>query len=153
MQCPACGYPEMEEQHRDETLSYGGKAITIPNLRGQFCPKCDEGVWDTYSNRQLDEAQTALMDAVRQKASVDIRRIRKKVLKLTQAKLAENLGLGPLALSRYERGKTPPPLLLVKLLRLLEKYPNLFEELKEMDHRDVPTETATAVYRNRAAGS
>jgi HTH-type transcriptional regulator / antitoxin MqsA len=152
MQCPACGHPEMEEQNRDETLSYGGNSITIPNLRGQFCPNCDEGVWDTLSNGQLDEAQTRLIDAVRHKASVDIRRIRKKMLKLTQAKLAEHFGLGPLALSRYERGKTPPPLVLVKILRLLEEQPNLFEELKEMDRRDVPAEITILPHRNLVEG-
>ncbi len=151
MQCPACSHPEMEEENRDETLSYGGQSVTIQNLRGEFCQACGEGVWDSESNRRLDEAQTALINAVRAEMSTKIRRIRKS-LKLTQAKLAENFGLGPLALSRYERGKTPPPVLLVKILQLLEKYPNLFEELRQMDRRDVPTRADVVVRRNRAAG-
>jgi len=143
----------MEERTENETLSYGGQSVTIQNLRGEFCPSCGEGVWDTESNRRLDEAQTALIRSVRSEMSANIKRIR-KLLKLTQAKLAENFGLGPLALSRYERGKTPPPILLVKVLQLLEKHPNLFEELRQMDHRAMPTRAPTradvAVYRNRA---
>lgn len=141
MQCPACGYPEMEEQNRAETLSYGGKSVTIRNLKGEFCPRCGDGIWDTESNRLLDKAQTELMYAVRNEASADIRRIR-KMLKLTQAQLAENLGLGKLALSRYEKGKTQPSIAIVKLLRLIEKHPNLLKELGEMN---VPREgVATA---------
>ncbi|MEW6114998.1 MAG: type II TA system antitoxin MqsA family protein [Thermodesulfobacteriota bacterium] len=140
MQCPACGYPEMEEQNRDETLSYGGKSVVVQNLRGEFCPNCDEGIWDSESNRRLDEAQTELMDAVRKQTSADIRRIRKEVLKLTQEKLAERLGLGKLAFSRYERGKTQPLAAVVKLMKLIEKHPHLWDELGEMD---VSHKTAT----------
>ena len=65
MQCPACSHPEMEEKNQDETLSYSGQSVTVQNLRGEFCPVCGEGVWDSESNRRLDEAQTALMNAVR----------------------------------------------------------------------------------------
>ena len=93
MQCPACSHPEMEEKNQDETLSYKGQTVTVQNLRGEFCPACGEGVWDSESNRRLDEAQTAFLNAVRSEASADIRRIRKS-LKLTQAKLAENFGFG-----------------------------------------------------------
>ena len=151
MQCPRCGHPEMKERNQDETLSYGGQSVTIRNLRGEFCQDCSEGVWDSESNQRLDEAQMALINDVRAAISADIRRIRKS-LKLTQAKLAENLGLGPLALSRYERGKTTPPVLLVKVLRLLEKDPNLLDELRQMEFGRVPTRANIAVRRNRAAG-
>lgn len=135
MQCPACGYPEMESKNQDETLCYGGQSVTVTNLRGEFCPACGEGVWDSESNRRLDEEQTALITAARAKVSANIRRIRKS-LKLTQSELAKNFGLGPLAFSRYERGKTQPPLLLVKVLSLLEKHPGLLDELREMDVPD-----------------
>ncbi len=152
MQCPACGHPQMEEQIRDETLSYGGRSVTVENLKGQFCPDCDEGIWDTESNRRLDEAQTELIDAARLQASADIRRIR-KALKLTQAKLAENLGLGKLAFSRYEQGKTQPSVALVKLLKLIEKHPDLLKELREMDvpYKHVSTSGKGATAQKRAS--
>ena len=157
MQCPACSYPKMEEKKRDETLSYGGQSVTVHNLKGEFCPACGEGIWDPESNRRLDEAQTKLINSVRTEASADIRRIRKS-LKITQAELAKSFGLGPLAFSRYERGKSQPPILLVKVLRLLKKYPDLLEELRKIDvthgdmpHGDVPTVAKPANRRRSVA--
>jgi HTH-type transcriptional regulator/antitoxin MqsA len=122
----------MEKKNQDETLYYSGQSVTVENLSGEFCPTCGEGVWDSESNQRLDEAQTALMNAVRTEVSANIRRIRKS-LKLTQAELARNFGLGPLAFSRYERGKTQPPILLVKVLWLLKKHPDLLAELREIN--------------------
>lgn len=152
MQCPACGYPEMEPKNRDETLSYGGQSVTVHNLKGEFCPACGEGVWDSESNQRLDEAQIALMKTARSEVSANIRRIRKS-LKLTQAELAKHFGLGPLAFSRYERGKNQPPFLLVKVLSLLEKHPDLLEEFREMNepHGDVITPTDNTTRRKRVA--
>ena len=132
MQCPACGHPEMREQNRDETLSRCGRSVTVLNLKGRFCPECDEGIWDPESNRRLDEAQTELILAARSEAGAEIRRIR-KALNLTQAKVAEELGLGKLAFSRYEHGKNQPSPALLKLLRLIERHPDLLEELKNTD--------------------
>jgi HTH-type transcriptional regulator / antitoxin MqsA len=43
---------------------------------------------------------------------------------------AEIFGGGVNAVSRYENGKTKPPLALVKLLRMLEKHPELIDEVK-----------------------
>jgi HTH-type transcriptional regulator/antitoxin MqsA len=132
MQCPACGYHEMNEQNRDETLSYSGRSVTVKNLKGHFCPECGEGIWDSESNSRLDEAQTELIHGARNELGAEIRRIR-KALKLTQSRLAEDLGLGKLAFSRYEQGKTQPSVALIKLLRLIEKHPGLLEELRETD--------------------
>ncbi len=39
-------------------------------------------------------------------------------------------GGGPNAFSRYENGKTKPPLALVKLLMVLDRRPNLLNELR-----------------------
>ena len=151
MNCPACGHPEMVKGIRDQEISCGDRSITVENIKGNFCPICGEGILDSESYRRLTDVQRDLVHAVRTETSADIRRIRKS-LKLTQAKVAENFGLGPLALSRYERGKSPPPVLLVKLLRLIERYPNLFEELQDMDvpRRNVQNVTGTATRPNRA---
>ena len=128
MKCPACGHVEMVSKTQDETLSYGSQSLTLHAMRGEFCPVCGEGVWDTESYRRYTEAQAALLRAVKGDVSGEIRRIRKN-LKLTQAQLAEAFGVGKVAFSRYERGETRPPAPLVKLLKLLERHPDLLEEM------------------------
>jgi HTH-type transcriptional regulator/antitoxin MqsA len=129
MKCPACGQSEMVWKIMDETLSYGGQSLTLHGMRGEFCPACSEGMWDTESYRRYAEAQTALLRSVKGDVGGEIRRIRKG-LNLTQAQLAESFGVGKAAFSRYERGETRPPAPVVKLLKLLERHPDL---LKEMD--------------------
>ena len=84
MKCPACGHVEMVSKTQDETLSYGGQSLTLHAMRGEFCPVCGEGVWDTESYRRYTEAQAALLRVVKGDVSGEIRHIRKN-LKLTQA--------------------------------------------------------------------
>jgi HTH-type transcriptional regulator / antitoxin MqsA len=55
--------------------------------------------------------------------------VRKK-LDLGQREAAEIFGGGINAFSRYENGKTKPPLALVKLFKLLDRHPDLLGEVK-----------------------
>ena len=55
--------------------------------------------------------------------------VRKK-LNLDQRQAAEIFGGGINAFSRYETGKTKPPVALIKLLRLLDRHPNLIDEIR-----------------------
>jgi HTH-type transcriptional regulator / antitoxin MqsA len=55
--------------------------------------------------------------------------VRKK-LDLDQREAAEIFGGGVNAFSRYENGKTRPPLALVKLLKLLHRHPELLHEIR-----------------------
>ena len=130
MKCPSCDHAEMVERTKDEKLSFGGQSLTLHGMKGEFCTNCDEGVWDAESYRRYTEAQAALLRAVKSDLSTDIRRIRKN-LKLTQAELSKVFGVGKLAFSRYERGKTQPPAPLVKLLKLVERHPDLMNEVRE----------------------
>jgi len=120
----------MMERTQDEKLSFGGQSLTLHGMKGEFCTNCDEGVWDAESYRRYTEAQAALLRAVKSDLSTDIRRIRKN-LKLTQAELSKVFGVGKLVFSRYERGKTQPPAPLVKLLKLVERHPDLMNEVRE----------------------
>ena len=128
MKCPTCGNPVMISKIQDETLCYGGQSLTLHAMKGDFCLECSEGVWDEDSYRRYTEAQTAIIRAVKDDVSADIRRIRKK-LKLTQTELSEVVGIGKVAFSRYERGETKPPGPLVKLLKLVEMHPDLLAEM------------------------
>lgn len=58
-----------------------------------------------------------------------ITNVRKK-LDLDQREAAEIFGGGINAFSRYENGKTKPPLALVKLFKLLDRHPNLLNEVR-----------------------
>jgi HTH-type transcriptional regulator/antitoxin MqsA len=128
MKCPACGNPEMVTKIQDETLSYGGQSLTLHAMKGDFCPACGDGMWDGESYLRYTEAQSAIIRAVKGDVSADIRRIRKS-LKLTQTELSEVVGIGKVAFSRYERGETRPPNPLVKLLKLVERHPDLLAEM------------------------
>ena len=128
MKCPACGNSEMVTRTQDETLSYGGKSLTLHAMTGEFCPACGEGIRDEESYLRYTEAQSAIIRAVKGDVSADIRRIRKH-LKLTQTELSEVVGIGKVAFSRYERGETKPPAPLVKLLKLVERHPELLTEM------------------------
>lgn len=55
--------------------------------------------------------------------------VRKK-LQLDQREAAELFGGGVNAFSRYENGKTRPPLALVKLFKVLERHPELLSEIR-----------------------
>ncbi|MFH0789382.1 MAG: type II TA system antitoxin MqsA family protein [Pseudomonadota bacterium] len=128
MECSACGHPKMVAKTKDETLSYGGQSLTLHAMHGNFCSSCGEGVWDAESYRRYTEAQAALLRAVKGDISADVRRIRKN-LKLTQTELANAFDIGKVAFSRYERGETRPPAPVVKLLKLLERHPDLLAEI------------------------
>ena len=53
-----------------------------------------------------------------------------KKLDLDQQEAAELFGGGANAFSRYENGKTRPSLALVKLLKVLERHPDLLAEVR-----------------------
>jgi HTH-type transcriptional regulator/antitoxin MqsA len=125
MRCPSCGHPRMVTKICDEILSYGGKSVILHNMKGNFCPECGEGVWDAESYRRYTEEQTKLVSV-----GVVIRSIRKK-LGMTQVRMAEIFGVGKMAFSRYERGETAPSPAFLKLLRMVDRHPELIAELQE----------------------
>ncbi|NTW82693.1 MAG: type II toxin-antitoxin system MqsA family antitoxin [Chlorobiaceae bacterium] len=129
MKCPACGHPEMVDKVLDETLTYGGQSLTLHHMHGQFCSLCGEGIWDEESYRRYTESQETLVRTAKGDVSSEIRRIRKR-LNLTQSELAQLFGVGKVAFSRYERGESRPPSPLVKLLRLVDRHPDLLDEMK-----------------------
>ncbi|SPR97713.1 type II TA system antitoxin MqsA family protein [Cupriavidus taiwanensis] len=130
MKCPECGGAELVAGMRDMPYTYRGETTVIPNVPGQWCPKCGEGVLP----RDSDWVSDAMLAFNRQvnAALVDpafITEVRKK-LRLDQREAAEIFGGGVNAFSRYETGRTKPPLALVKLLRLLDRHPELLEEIR-----------------------
>lgn len=131
MKCPACGAAKLVRDTRDLSHTYKGETTTIPDVTGQFCPACDEAVLDADESARVSAAMLDFNKQVNA-SIVDpafIASVRKK-LALDQREAAEIFGGGVNAFSRYENGKTKPPLALVKLLRVLDRHPELLGELR-----------------------
>jgi len=131
MKCPVCGAAELMQDTRDLPYTYKGEVTVIPAVTGEFCPACDE----VLLNREQGDRYSELLGAFQRQvnaAFIDphyITRVRRK-LDLDQRQAAELFGGGVNAFSRYENGKTKPPLALVKLLKLLDRHPELLDELR-----------------------
>ncbi len=131
MKCPVCGAAELIRDTRDLPYTYKGEATTIPAVTADFCPACAESITDMTETERVMREMQAFNKQVNG-AIVDpgfIVKVRKK-LKLGQREAAEIFGGGINAFSRYETGKTKPPLALVKLLKVLERHPDLLNEVK-----------------------
>ncbi len=131
MQCPNCAAAALIEDTRDVPYTYKGESTTIPAVTGEICPACGETV---LTAEESSRVSAAMLDFNKQvnASIVDpgfIASVRKK-LALDQRQAAEVFGGGVNAFSRYENGKTKPPLALVKLLRVLNRHPELLEEVR-----------------------
>jgi HTH-type transcriptional regulator/antitoxin MqsA len=131
MKCPVCGSAELIHDTRDLPYTYKGETTSIPAVTGDFCPACAESILDAAES---DRVMQEMRDFSKQvnAAIVDpkfIVRVRKK-LKIDQREAAEIFGGGVNAFSRYENGKTKPPLALVKLLKVLDRHPDLLGEVR-----------------------
>lgn len=129
--CPACGAPGLVHDVRTLTYTYKGKTAQLEGVEGEFCDTCGDAVLqkeagDRYGLFMRDfqrEVNGEMVD------SFSIQRVRKK-LHLGQREAGEIFGGGVNAFSRYETGQAKPPVSLVKLLGLLDRHPELLEEVR-----------------------
>jgi HTH-type transcriptional regulator/antitoxin MqsA len=131
MKCPVCGAAELIHDTRDLPYVYKGENTVILAVTGDFCSACTESILDAAESNRVMREMRAFSKQVNA-AIVDpgfITNVRKK-LDLDQREAAEIFGGGINAFSRYENGKTKPPLALVKLFRLLDRHPDLLNEIK-----------------------
>jgi HTH-type transcriptional regulator/antitoxin MqsA len=131
MKCPICAEAELVHDTRDMPYIYKGESTMIPGVKGDFCPACGESILDAAesartSSMMLDFNKQVNASIVDPEFIVSVR----KKLALDQREAAEIFGGGVNAFSRYENGKTKPPLALVKLLRVLERHPDLLAEVR-----------------------
>ena len=131
MKCPVCGAAELIHDTRDLPYTYKGETTTIAAITGDFCPACTEVILDLAQADSYGAAVRAFNKEINA-AIVDpefIVAVRKK-LHLDQREAAEIFGGGVNAFSRYENGKTKPSLALVKLLKVLDRHPDLLGEIR-----------------------
>jgi len=132
MKCPNCGVAELVHDTRDMPYTYKGETTTIAQVTGDFCPACGEAVLEfTESLRTSREMLDFNQQVNRQAYSPEkIREVREK-LRLNQQEAAALFGGGINAFSRYETGRTTPPVPLIQLFRLLDHHPDMLDELKD----------------------
>ena len=131
MKCPVCGASHLIHDTRYLPYTYKGEKTVIPAVTADFCSACDESITDMSETERVMREMQAFNKQVNA-AIVDpafIVNVRKK-LDLGQREAAEIFGGGINAFSRYENGKTKPPLALVKLFKLLDRHPELLREVK-----------------------
>lgn len=131
MRCPSCGAAELVHDTREVAYTYKGESSTLPAVSGDFCPACGEAVLDADESARMSAAMLEFNRQVNA-ATVDpafIIAVRRK-LALDQREAGEIFGGGVNAFSRYENGKTRPPLALVKLLKVLDRHPELLNEIR-----------------------
>lgn len=131
MKCPTCAAADLVHDTRDMPYTYKGESTVIPSVTGDFCPACGEAVLEMGESARTSTLMLEFNKQVNA-SIVDpqfITSVRKK-LHLDQREAAEIFGGGVNAFSRYENGKTKPPLALVKLLKVLDRHPDLLAEVR-----------------------
>lgn len=131
MKCPTCATADLVHDTRDMPYTYKGESTVIPSVTGDFCPACGEAVLEMGESARTSTLMLEFNKQVNA-SIVDpqfITSVRKK-LHLDQREAAEIFGGGVNAFSRYENGKTKPPLALVKLLKVLDRHPDLLAEVR-----------------------
>ncbi|MFK5984625.1 MAG: type II toxin-antitoxin system MqsA family antitoxin [Pseudomonadota bacterium] len=131
MRCPVCGVAELVHDTRDQSYTYKGETTVLSAVSGDFCTACGESILNSEESRRTMNMMLEFHKQVNA-AIIDpafISEMRKK-LHLDQREAAEIFGGGINAFSRYETGKTKPPLSLVKLLKVLNKHPELLSEVR-----------------------
>ncbi|NLS54690.1 type II TA system antitoxin MqsA family protein [Hafnia alvei] len=131
MQCPECGSKNTIKDYRDIPFTYKGQPTVVKAVGADWCLDCGEGVIFKEESLRIDSILTEFNKQVNA-SIIDpeyVVAMRKK-LNLSQSEAGEIFGGGVNAFSRYETGKALPHVSTIKLLKLLDKYPELLEEIR-----------------------
>ncbi|MGA2434347.1 MAG: type II toxin-antitoxin system MqsA family antitoxin [Bryobacteraceae bacterium] len=128
--CINCESRKGMTRFKDETflIEYAGMKARVEALSGWRCDSCGEVEFDADSARRYAAASDELVLRERARQSKEIRRIRRK-LGLSQVAAARLTGGGHNAFSRYERGEVAPLPAVVNLFRILDRHPELLNDL------------------------
>ena len=129
-QCPACGSKGALVAFRDETWTarLDDLVRNVQHMGGERCRACGETFPDADSAMRYSDASDELVTQARLHAGQQLRRVRRK-LGLCEAEAATIAGGGHNAFSRYERGQAQPVAAVFHLFELLDKHPDLLQEI------------------------
>ncbi|MDU3154568.1 type II TA system antitoxin MqsA family protein [Hafnia alvei] len=131
MHCPECGSKNTIKDYRDIPFTYKGQSTVVKAVGADWCLDCGEGVIFKEESLRIDSILAEFNKQVNA-SIIDpeyVVAMRKK-LNLSQSEAGEIFGGGVNAFSRYETGKALPHVSTIKLLKLLDKYPELLEEIR-----------------------
>lgn len=128
MQCPECGATLIPNSHKSMPFSWRGRETMIDGL-GDLCPECEEMVLSQEGETLVENQIRAFKAEQAAHVPAMIRNVREK-LDLSQKTAGRIFGGGVNAFSRYEHGKSTPPLSLILLLQLLDNHPELMNEIR-----------------------
>lgn len=126
--CLNCEQADMVRRKKDAVIAYRGHQATVRAVDGWHCPACGEIEFAGKEGERYAQALERLRLKVDAEEAAELVRIRKK-LGLSQRRAAEIAGGGINAFSRYENGKAKPVAAVVNLFRLLDKHPELMDEI------------------------
>ena len=131
MKCPFCKSGTLKRSKRSWPYTYKSETTRIKDVSGDFCAKCGEAVLEVQESARVNAAMLEFNKRVNAQHvdPVFIVGVRKK-LALDQRQAADIFDGVINAFSRYETGKTKPPIALVKLLKVLDRHPELLNEIK-----------------------
>lgn len=131
MKCPTCGKADLIHEQRDLPYAYKGRKTVISAVEADWCDACGESLTGPGETDRVMAAMREFNRSVNASLvdPVFIATVRKK-LALDQREAAELFGGGVNAFSRYETGKAQPPLALVKLFKVLDRHPELIDEIR-----------------------
>ena len=122
--CLICFQGVLRRYVKRVAMDYKGRVFE-QDQPGDWCDTCEEGILNGDDLQATEPAWLAFRDAVDKEEGQALAHIRRK-LKLT-AKLT---GGGKNAFSRYERGEVRPMPAVLNLFRLLDKHPELLDDLR-----------------------
>jgi len=152
MKCPTCETGNLVAAVRNVPYTYKGKRTVIKAVKGKFCgnPKCRELVMDMGESVRTSKDMLEFNKKVNAELTpIDLLAQVREQFNLTQQQAAKVFGGGPNAFSRYESGKTKPPVALVKLFKVLNKHPDVFEEIAEAGNRASASRATRIASRQR----
>jgi HTH-type transcriptional regulator/antitoxin MqsA len=126
--CPACSHEKLVREVRTARYEYRGEVCEYEQI-GDWCPSCGEAILTGDDMAATEGVLLDFMRRVEERQAGELARIRRK-LKLTQKQAGALTGGGHNAFSRYERGEAKPLPAVMHLFRLLDRHPELLEELK-----------------------
>ena len=145
MKCPTCETGNLVTAVRGMPYVYKGKKTVIKAVHGRFCdnPKCGEVVMEIGESVRTSKEMLEFNKKVNAELTPIhlLTQVRER-LNLTQQEAARVFGGGPNAFSRYENGKTKPPVALVKLFQLLDRHPEFYDEIAGKGNRRTVSKTS-----------